>query len=79
MVQSSRILICDDDEAIRSSLSFLLTKAGYDVVCNSRPEDIIKNIRESDFNLVLLDMNFSLSINGEDGIELLRKIKTTKT
>lgn len=78
MVQSGRILVCDDDEAIRSSLSFLLSKAGYDVVCNSKPEDIIKNIRESDFNLVLLDMNFSLSINGEDGIELLRKIKLLK-
>lgn len=78
MVQPSRILVCDDDEAIRSSLSFLLSKAGYDVVCSSKPEDIIKNIRESDFNLVLLDMNFSLSINGEDGIELLRKIKLLK-
>ncbi len=35
-------------------------------------------IRESDFDLVLLDMNFSLSINGEEGIDLLRKIKILK-
>lgn len=78
MIQSGRILVCDDDDAVRSSLDFLLKKARYEVICASRPEDIIKNIRESDFDLVLLDMNFSLSINGEEGIELLRKIKVLK-
>ncbi len=78
MVQSGRILVCDDDDAIKSSLDFLLSKAGYEVYCVSKPEDIIKNIRESDFDLILLDMNFSLTIDGEEGIELLRKIKTLK-
>ena len=78
MIRSARILVCDDDAAVRSSLDFLLTKAKYEVYCISQPEDIIKNIRESDFDLVLLDMNFSLSINGEEGIELLRKIKLLK-
>jgi two-component system NtrC family response regulator len=78
MKQSGRILVCDDDNAVRSSLNFLLKKAKYEPICASLPEDIIKNIRESDFDLVLLDMNFSLSIKGEEGIELLRKIKLLK-
>lgn len=78
MIISRRILVCDDDDAVRSSLGFLLTKAGYKVLFASDPDDIIKNIRELSFDLVLLDMNFSLSINGEEGIELLRKIKILK-
>jgi len=78
MVQSDRILVCDDDDAVRSSLNFLLSKAGYKVTCISEPGIIIKNIRESDFDLILLDMNYSVSINGEEGIELLEKIKIFK-
>jgi two-component system NtrC family response regulator len=78
MIISTRILICDDDDAVRSSLGFLLTKAGYTANFASKPEDIIKHISESSFDLVLLDMNFSLSINGEEGIGLLRKIKLMK-
>ena len=72
---SRRILVCDDDDAVRSSLGFLLTKAGYSSYFASKPGDTVKYISESDFDLVLLDMNFSISINGEEGIEILRKIK----
>jgi two-component system, NtrC family, response regulator len=78
MERPGRILVCDDDNAVRSSLDFLLAKAGYEPICVSTPEEILKNIRESDFDLVLLDMNFSLSVNGQEGIELLRKIKLLK-
>jgi two-component system NtrC family response regulator len=78
MIMPRRILVCDDDDAVRSSLGFLLSKAGYTTNFASRPEDIIKYITETDFSLVLLDMNFSVSINGEEGIELLSKIKLIK-
>ncbi len=78
MIMSHRILVCDDDDAVRSSLGFLLTKAGYTPNFAYRPEDIIKYISEADFDLILLDMNFSVSINGEEGIELLRRIKLLK-
>ncbi len=71
-------MVCDDDEAVRSSLSFMLKKSGYEVTCALKPEDILKDIRGNDFSLVLLDMNFSLSINGEEGIELLQKIRLLK-
>jgi two-component system NtrC family response regulator len=75
MKAHKRILVCDDDAAVRSSLDFLLVKEGYEPVCVSGPDDILREIRRLDFSLVLLDMNFSLSIDGEEGIELLRKIK----
>jgi len=78
MIKSHRILVCDDDDAVRSSLGFLLNKAGYKPFFASKPEDITRYVEESDFDLVLLDMNFSLSINGDEGIELLKKIKKLK-
>jgi two-component system NtrC family response regulator len=78
MIMPHRILVCDDDAAVRSSLGFLLVKAGYEPICVSTPSDIMNKIRESDFALVLLDMNYSLTINGEEGIELLRKMKLLK-
>ncbi len=78
MIKSHRILVCDDDDAVRSSLGFLLKKAGYKPFFASKPEDITRYTEESDFDLVLLDMNFSLSINGDEGIELLKRIKKLK-
>lgn len=75
MIRSYRILICDDDGAVRSSLGYLLDKAGYSTFYASRPDDILKYVADVEFDLVLLDMNFSISINGDEGIEILRKIK----
>lgn len=78
MIVSRRILVCDDDDAVRSSLGFLLSKAGYLPNFASNPDDIIKYVSEAPFDLILLDMNFSFSINGEEGIGLLKKIKILK-
>ncbi len=75
MIRSFRILICDDDDAVRSSLGYLLDKEGYNTFFASKPDDIIKYVAETEFDLVLLDMNFSISINGDEGIEILKKIK----
>jgi two-component system NtrC family response regulator len=78
MIVSHRILVCDDDDAVRSSLGFLLSKAGYLPNFASNPDDIIKYAGEAPFDLIILDMNFSFSINGEEGIELLKNIKVLK-
>lgn len=78
MIPGRRILVCDDDAAVRSSLDFLLKKAGYEPVTVGDQPEVLKNIRESDFSLVLLDMNLSMTTTGEEGIEILRKIKTLK-
>jgi two-component system NtrC family response regulator len=78
MIVSHRILVCDDDDAVRSSLGFLLAKAGYLPNFASRPDDIIRYVNEAPFDLILLDMNFSFSINGEEGIGLLKQIKILK-
>jgi len=75
MAAVPRILICDDDLAVRSSLKFLLSKSGYEVDCASSPVEILAQVRQSVFRLVILDMNYSMTISGEEGLELLQKIR----
>lgn len=69
------ILIADDDTGVRLSLSLLLKRAGYDVLLVSSPEVVLEEVRRRRFSLILLDMNYTLSVSGREGIELLRKCK----
>ena len=59
------ILIADDDKAIRSSLSFLLKKRGYEVVCAANQQEAMEIVRGTEPQLVIMDMNFSLSTTGK--------------
>ena len=69
------ILIIDDDSAIRSSLSFLLKRAGYEVETAASPKEAIEIVRFISPELILMDMNFSLSTSGEEGLVLLKQVK----
>ena len=69
------ILIIDDDQSIRASLGFLLKKAGYQVMAVATPDETLQIIRKETFDLILMDMNFSLSTTGEEGLILLRQVK----
>lgn len=69
------ILVIDDDEAIRLTLSLLLKKAGYDCEIASNPDDALQKVRQTQYVLILMDMNYSRDTSGREGIELLRKTK----
>lgn len=69
------ILIIDDDSAIRSSLSFMLKRAKYEVQAVAGPKEAIDAVRANQTQLILMDMNFSLSTNGEEGLTLLKQVK----
>ena len=69
------ILIIDDDESIRLSLSFLLKKAGYDCEVASNPDEALQKVRLHQYDLILMDMNYSRTTTGQEGIELLMKTK----
>lgn len=69
------ILIIDDDSAIRTSLSFLLKRAHYEVEAVSNPKEAMGVIRAVAPDLILMDMNFSLSTDGDEGITLLKQVK----
>lgn len=69
------ILIIDDDIAIRTSLTHLLERAGYQTLAVASPDEAIDVVRTTAPLLVLLDMNFSLTTSGDEGIILLKQIK----
>jgi two-component system NtrC family response regulator len=69
------ILVVDDDIAIRQSIGLMLRQAKYDFESVSNEADCIAAVRGGGVNLVILDMNLALTTTGEQGIEILRKIK----
>ena len=69
------VLIIDDDPAVRLSISLLVTRIGLEPIEASAERDALERVRDTRVRLVILDMNLTLSSTGEQGIEMLRKIK----
>ena len=74
-MDSKTILICDDDPTVRSSLSLVLKRAGYGIATAETPEQAVAQIRTTIPGLILMDMNYTRSTTGEEGLELLAKVK----
>lgn len=69
------LLIIDDDSGGRSSLSFMLKRAGYQVIAVTGPREAMEVVRSEAPSLILMDMNFTLSTSGEEGLTLLKQVK----
>jgi len=69
------ILVIDDDIAVRTSLILLLKNEGYEVVSTGEPAEALKIIRKKTPELIILDLNFSIDTSGQEGMDLLGKIK----
>ena len=51
------ILIIDDDSAVRSSLSFMLKRAGYEAQTVPGPREAMEVVRSVAPDLILMDLN----------------------
>lgn len=69
------ILIIDDDNAIRSSLSFILKHAHYTVQSAASPIEAVEVVKSMIPDLIIMDMNYTLATDGEEGLALLKQIK----
>ena len=69
------ILIADDDKTVLMSLRLMLERKGYEVVTATSREEAMTVIRAREPQLILMDMNYSLSTSGEEGLILLRQAK----
>src|SRR5688572_26419228 len=72
------ILIVDDDRSVGASLALLLKQAGYRSRAVTSPEDALAALEAERFDLVLQDMNFSRKTTGEEGLDLLARIKARR-
>ncbi|MFH1738609.1 MAG: HD domain-containing phosphohydrolase [bacterium] len=66
----SRILIVDDEKAIRSVLSDMLSSEGYSNTTAQSAEDALKELDQDEYSVVIADINMP----GTNGIELLEAI-----
>jgi len=68
-----RIMVVDDEEAIRESLAAWLIKEGYHVETADSGVSALKRIQETLFDLFLVD----IKMPGMDGLELLSRVVRT--
>lgn len=72
------ILIVDDDNAVRTSISLALRRAGYEPWPVSNEDDALAAVRDERVELAILDMNLTLATTGRQGIEILRKFRVLR-
>ena len=78
-LKEAKILVVDDDKDVLTAISLLLKKEVKEVVTEKNPEHLLSLLRKTNFDLLLLDMNFNASINtGNEGIFWLKRIKEIK-
>ena len=69
-----RILVVDDESAIRDSLKMILEYEGYEVVGAATGQDGLSLAEREPADLVLLDIKMA----GMDGIEVLQRLRATQ-
>ncbi len=70
------ILVVDDDKNIRLSLKLILERNEYEVALAEGPKEAMQIVRNTPaVELVLMDMNYSISTDGEEGLTLLKQVK----
>ena len=69
------ILVVDDDPSVTGAVGLLLEQSGYQCSLAASPDEALQSLRRSPCDLVIQDMNFSRRTTGEEGLELVRRIK----
>jgi DNA-binding NtrC family response regulator len=72
-----RILIADDQQDIIDALRLLLLDEGYEVTAARSPVEALDRLEASDFDLVVLDLNYTRdTTSGQEGFDLMERIRS---
>jgi DNA-binding response OmpR family regulator len=71
---SNRVLVVEDEPAIRDAIVFMLRREGHDVVEAGRGDDALERVLEEPFDLVVLD----LMLPGLSGTEVCRQLRASE-
>jgi DNA-binding NtrC family response regulator len=75
-LKQANILVIDDDRDVLTAVRFLLKSEVKNIVTDTNPDNIKRLMTENTFDILMLDMNFTSSINtGNEGLFWLREIK----
>ena len=70
----ARVLVSDDDPQVLELVSLVLEGAGHTVITTSDPRTVLPLVSQSDFQVIILDINMPVS-----GFELLGKLRDEKS
>ncbi|MDE5970273.1 MAG: response regulator, partial [Muribaculaceae bacterium] len=71
-----KVLIIDDNPAVRSTLNLILADEFDDITASGDPRIIPALLRNGDIDCVILDMNFNPNrLDGSEGLFWLERIK----
>lgn len=74
--KNGKILFVDDDEDVLHTARLILKSHFKDITCLSDPSEIPDLLIHNDYDVIVLDMNFSFGqTSGKEGLFWLRKIK----
>jgi DNA-binding NtrC family response regulator len=75
-MKEAKILIVDDNKSILSALDLLLRGCCNKVKTLSSPNQLITELQQSSYDVLLLDMNFAAGFNtGNEGIYWLQRVQ----
>ena len=70
----TRLLVADDQADILEALKLLLRGEGYQVETATSPGGVLRALETSDFDAVLLDLNYARdTTSGREGLDLLQR------
>jgi sigma-B regulation protein RsbU (phosphoserine phosphatase) len=76
LAERGRVLVADDQHAIRESLRLLLKSNGYEVHTVASPGAVLHALSEGRFDLLLMDLNFARdTTTGREGLELVPHVR----
>jgi sigma-B regulation protein RsbU (phosphoserine phosphatase) len=76
MAHIPRTLIADDQPDVLAALRLLLKGAGYQTESADSPNAIIDAIKKRDFDVVLMDLNYTRdTTSGKEGLDLISRIQ----
>ena len=71
-----RVLVADDQDDVLKSLRLLLKAEGFQAHCVSSPAEVLKAVKERDFDVVLLDLNYTRdTTSGREGLDLIPTLR----
>ena len=80
LLKNASVLIIDDDTDVLTAVRLLLKTETKEVVTEKNPENLRWLLSKQSFDVILLDMNFTSSINtGNEGLFWLNKVKEFKS
>lgn len=69
-----KILVVDDDEAVRYTLYEILDNAGYEVHCVDKAKEALEIFEKKDIHVFFID----LQLPGMNGVELCHEIRKSR-